>query len=151
MNAWFSRRAWTRGLAPLMLGLLTGVAVYAESAFVVVVAKDSKAPPKLSNDEVVALFMGTAKSFPNGEKAVPIDHKAGTEGYATFYQKLNGKTEAQMKAYWSRIMFTGKGQPPQEAGDGGAVKKLIAANPNMLGYIEASLVDASVRVVAEVK
>ncbi|WP_217503017.1 phosphate ABC transporter substrate-binding protein [Inhella inkyongensis] len=117
----------------------------------VVVAKDSKAPPKLSADEVSAIFMGTAKSFPNGEKAVPIDQKAGSEGYSGFYQKAAGKSEAQMKAYWSRIMFTGKGQPPQDAGDGAAVKKLIAANPNMVGYIEAALVDPSVRVVAEIK
>lgn len=116
-----------------------------------VVAKDSKAPPKLSAEELSGIFLGTAKSFPNGEKAVPIDQKAGTDPYSGFYQRVAGKTDAQMKAYWSRIMFTGKGQPPQEVGDGAAVKKLVAANPNMVGYIDVSLVDASVRVIAEVK
>ncbi|WP_343626957.1 phosphate ABC transporter substrate-binding protein [Roseateles puraquae] len=116
-----------------------------------VVAKNSKAPAKLSAAELNAIFLGTAKSFPNGERAVPIDQKAGTEAYADFYQRVAGRTDAQMKAYWSRIMFTGKGQPPQEVGDGAAVKKLVATNPNMVGYIEASLVDASVRVVAEVR
>ncbi|MEE8614370.1 MAG: phosphate ABC transporter substrate-binding protein, partial [Roseateles sp.] len=98
-----------------------------------------------------AIFLGTAKSFPNGEKAVPIDQKAGTETYSSFYQRIAGKNDAQMRAYWSRIMFTGKGQPPQEVGDGATVKKLVAANPNMVGYIEAALVDTSVRVIAEVK
>ncbi|RTL16467.1 MAG: phosphate ABC transporter substrate-binding protein [Burkholderiales bacterium] len=120
-------------------------------ALAAVVAKDSKAPPKLSADELSAIFLGTAKSFPNGEKAVPIDQKAGTEAYAGFYQRIAGKTDSQMRAYWSRIMFTGKGQPPQEVGDGATVKKLVAANPNMVGYIEAALVDTSVRVIAEVK
>lgn len=132
-----------------LLGSLAAAPAQAED-LVVVVASSSKAP-KLSADEVSAIFLGNAKSFPNGEKAVPIDQKAGTPSYAGFYQKATGKTESQIKAYWSRIMFTGKGQPPQEAGDGAAVKKLIAANPNMVGYIEASLVDASVRVVADVK
>lgn len=116
-----------------------------------VVAKDSKAPSKLSTEELSAIFLGTAKSFPNGEKVVPVDQKPGTDPYTGFYQRVAGKTDAQMKAYWSRIIFTGKGQPPQDVGDGAAVKKLVAANPNMVGYIEASLVDASVRVIAEVK
>lgn len=139
-----------------VLGALAALAclpgAWAQSGeLVAVVAANSKAPPKLSAEELSAIFMGTAKSFPNGERAVPIDQKAGTPVYAGFYQKAAGKTEAQIKAYWSRIMFTGKGQPPQEGGDSAAVKKLVAANPNLVGYIEASLVDASVRVIAELK
>lgn len=146
MNEFRIRRAGCMLLC--MLGLLAGPA-QAED-LVVVVASSNKAP-KLSNEEVSAIFLGTSKSFANGERAVPIDQKAGTPVYAAFYQKATGKTESQVKAYWSRIMFTGKGQPPQEAGDGAAVKKLVAANPNMVGYIEASLVDASVRVIADLK
>lgn len=118
---------------------------------VAVVASGSKAPAKLSTEELSAIFMGSAKSFPNGERAVPIDQKAGSPAYANFYQKALGKNESQMRAYWSRIMFTGKGQPPRDVGDSEAVKKLVAANPNMVGYIEASLVDASVRVIADIK
>ncbi|PTT89431.1 phosphate ABC transporter substrate-binding protein [Pelomonas sp. HMWF004] len=114
-------------------------------------AKDSKAPAQVSAEELAAIFLGAAKSYPNGERAIPLDLKPGSEPYGVFYQKVAGRTEAQMKAHWSRLMFTGKGQPPQEAGDSAAMKKLVAANPNMLGYVEASLVDASVRVVAEIK
>jgi ABC-type phosphate transport system substrate-binding protein len=132
---------------------LTALAALAQAdgALAAVVAKESKAPAKLSAEELSAIFLGTAKSFPNGEKVIPVDQRAGTEPYSGFYRRVAGKTEAQMAAYWSRIIFTGKGQPPQEVGDGAAVKKLVAANPNMVGYIEVSLVDASVRVVAEVK
>ncbi len=145
--------AWERRC---VLGALLALAIQPgaqaqSSELVAVVAANSKAPPKLTADELSAIFMGTAKSFPNGERAVPIDQKAGTPAYAGFYQKAAGKSESQMKAYWSRIMFTGKGQPPQEGGDSAAVKKLVAANPNMVGYIEASLVDASVRVIADIK
>lgn len=144
---WLRRRL----LSALPAALLAPSVLADTGVLAAVVAKDSKAPAKLSPEELSAIFMGTAKSFPNGERALPVDQKAGTDPYAGFYQRIAGKSEAQMKAYWSRIMFTGKGQPPQEVGDGAAVKKLIAANPNMVGYIEASLVDASVRVVAEVK
>lgn len=149
MNEVFGgHRYWLGGV---LLASLVTLPALAQSSDLVVVSSASKAPPKVSGDELSAIFMGTAKAFGNGERAVPIDQKAGTPAYAGFYQKAAGKTESQMKAYWSRIMFTGKGQPPQEGGDGAAVKKLISANPNMVGYIEASLVDASVRVIADVK
>jgi len=122
----------------------------AEAGLVVVVAANSNAP-KLTSEQVSAIFMGTAKSFPNGDKAVPIDQSPGSPAYAEFYTQTAGRSEAQIKAYWSRMVFTGKGSPPQDAGDAAAVKKLVAANPNLVGYIDASQVDASVKVLSELK
>jgi hypothetical protein len=52
-----------------------------------------------------------------------------------------------MKAYWSKIIFTGRGQPPTEVSDGAELKKRLAANAEAIGYIDASLIDDSVRVV----
>lgn len=143
------RRRLLAGLSTL---LMAPWAAHAEGGpLAVIVAKDSKAPAKVGSDELSAIFLGTAKSFGNGERAVPVDQKAGSDAYGEFYRQVAGKTENQLKAYWSRIIFTGKGQPPQEAGDGAAVKKLVATNPNLVGYIDASQVDASVRVIAEIK
>ncbi|HLO93975.1 MAG TPA: phosphate ABC transporter substrate-binding protein, partial [Burkholderiaceae bacterium] len=71
--------------------------------------------------------------------------------YGHFYAQVAGRSEAQIKAYWSRMVFTGKGAPPQEVGDGAAVKKLLANNPNLVGYIDAAQVDGSVKVLAEIK
>ncbi len=116
----------------------------------VVVGTSSNAP-KLNNDQVSAIFLGTVKTFPNGEKAIPIDQTAGTPAFGHFYSQVAGRSEAQIKAYWSRMVFTGKGAPPQEAGDGAAVKKLVASNPNLVGYIDAAQVDGSVKVLAEIK
>ena len=54
---------------------------------------------------------------------------------------------AQVKAIWSKILFTGRGVPPKQLLDSAAVKKAVAANPKAVGYIEKSAVDASVKVV----
>ena len=43
------------------------------------------------------------------------------------------------------MVFTGRGQPPREAPDNTAVKRMVADNPAMIGYIERSALDASVR------
>jgi hypothetical protein len=60
---------------------------------------------------------------------------------------MAGRSAAQMKAYWSKIIFTGRGQPPQEAANSVEMKKRLIENPAAIGYIEKNLVDSSVRVV----
>ncbi|MDO9480507.1 MAG: phosphate ABC transporter substrate-binding protein, partial [Hydrogenophaga sp.] len=53
---------------------------------------------------------------------------------------------AQLKAHWSKIIFTGRGQPPIAVPNSIDVKKYVAANPNSMGYIDSTQLDASVRV-----
>lgn len=138
-----------RGAALAALATCGSMAAHADQLVVVVGA--SSTAPKLSSDQVSAIFLGNVKSFPNGEKAIPVDQTAGSPAYGQFYGLVAGRSEAQIKAYWSRMVFTGKGAPPQEAGDAAAVKKLVASNPNLVGYIDASQVDGSVKVLAEIK
>ncbi|MEC5218006.1 ABC-type phosphate transport system substrate-binding protein [Actimicrobium sp. GrIS 1.19] len=68
-----------------------------------------------------------------------------------FYQKATGKTGVQVKAFWSKQIFSGKGQPPKEVGDSAAVKGLVANNPNLIGYIDKSALDGSVKQVLSLK
>jgi hypothetical protein len=44
------------------------------------------------------------------------------------------------------MLFTGRGEPPLESGDNAAVKRMVAANPGLIGYIDRSAMDASVKV-----
>jgi ABC-type phosphate transport system substrate-binding protein len=48
-------------------------------------------------------------------------------------------------------VFTGRGQPPAELGDSAAVRRKVADNPEAIGYIERSALDASVRQVLVVQ
>jgi hypothetical protein len=59
------------------------------------------------------IFLGKTARFPDGSQAVPVDQSEGTIVRDEFYNKLVGKSAAQMKAYWSKIIFTGRGQPPR--------------------------------------
>jgi hypothetical protein len=53
-----------------------------------------------------------------------------------------------VKAHWSKIIFTGRGQPPRQASTGLEARRMVAENPNAIGYIDPALVDNSVRVLA---
>jgi hypothetical protein len=50
-----------------------------------------------------------------------------------------------MKAYWTKMVFTGRGQPPRELATSVAVRRMVAENPAMIGYIDRSALDASVK------
>lgn len=116
-------------------------------AEIVVIVHPSLAVTSLSEDDVSRLFLGKSRSFPNGDQAVPVNQIEGSTIRATFNQTVCKKNASQYKAYWSQLVFTGKGTPPKEANDDSSVKALVAFNPNMIGYVDASVVDASVKVV----
>ncbi|MNP49690.1 hypothetical protein D3C76_1438950 [compost metagenome] len=58
---------------------------------------------------------------------------------------FTSKSASQLKAHWSKIIFTGRGQPPQAVSSSAEVKKRVAENPGTIGYIDAREVDGSVR------
>ncbi|WP_255857449.1 phosphate ABC transporter substrate-binding protein [Bacterioplanoides sp. SCSIO 12839] len=101
----------------------------------------------LDKDNISRVFLGKTKNFPDGSQAVPVDQKAGSSARESFNTNVLGKSSSQLKAYWSRLIFTGKGTPPKESGDDLAVKKLVAENPNLIGYVNSETVDGSVKVV----
>jgi len=132
------------GLIIIGLSLSLGSAEAAAEVVAVVSAKNPVTA--LSKNQVVDIFLGKTSRFPDGSQAVPIDQVEGSAVRKEFYIKFAGKSPAQIKAFWSKIIFTGRGQPPREASNGIEVKKLIAKNPDVIGYIESSLVDDSVKV-----
>ena len=130
-------------------GLVLALAAVAARADVVVVVSAKNPCGQLTAAQVSDIFLGTTTSFPGGGQVVPVDQGDGAVR-EEFYGKAVGKSSAQVKAYWSKIIFTGKGRPPKEVGDSLAVRKLVADSPGLIGYIERSAVDASVKVVLAV-
>ena len=119
-----------------------------KAAAEVVTVVSAKSPvTTLSKSQVVDIFLGKASRFPEGGAAVPIDQAEGALARDEFYLKLAGKSPAQLNAHWSKIIFTGRGQPPKEVANGDAVKRLLLANPAAIGYVDRSLVDGALRVV----
>ena len=127
----------------LALSLRAGVAV---ADVVAVVSAKNPVTTTLSKNQVVDIFLGKVSRFPDGSQAVPIDQAEGSAARDEFYLKFTGKSPAQLKAHWSKIIFTGRGKPPREVANSIEVKKLLAKDPNAIGYIEQGLVDSSVKV-----
>jgi ABC-type phosphate transport system substrate-binding protein len=126
------------------------VCISGANAEVAVIVHPSSAVESLTEDDVARLFLGKAKSFPNGTQAIPINQNEGSAVRDKFNEAVCKKNASQYKAYWSQLVFTGKGTPPKDGGDDAAVKAQVAATPNAISYVDASAVDASVKVVLKV-
>ncbi|MCP5017798.1 MAG: phosphate ABC transporter substrate-binding protein [Ketobacter sp.] len=118
--------------------------VFAEVAVIVNPANDSS----LQADDIAKLYLGKSKKFSNGQSAIALDRGEGTELRVKFLESTVGKDESQMKSYWSRLIFTGKGIPPKVVETDAEVKDLVSRNPDTIGYIDAGAVDDTVKVVA---
>lgn len=116
-------------------------------AEVAVIVHPSSGVASMTDDDVARIFLGKSNNFPGGAQAVPVNQDEGSPVRDKFNEAVCKKNASQYKAYWSQLVFTGKGTPPKDAGKDAAVKALIAANPNMIGYVDASAVDSSVKVV----
>ena len=92
------------------------------------------------------IFLGKTKKFPGGGAVVPLNQAEGSAPRQAFNQNVLSKSSAQLKAYWSKLVFTGKGTPPKDVSVSEA-KSLVAANPNFIGYIDSAEADSSVKVV----
>ncbi|MBT1444280.1 phosphate ABC transporter substrate-binding protein [Shewanella sp. JM162201] len=94
------------------------------------------------------IYLGKTKSFPGGGQAVPVNLEGGPVREA-FDSTVLGKSSSQLKSYWSQKVFTGKGTPPKEVASAEEVIGLVSSNPNIIGYIDSSQVNGSVKVIAE--
>jgi ABC-type phosphate transport system substrate-binding protein len=132
-----------------LFGLALSLAVGSARADVVAVVSSTSAVTTLSKAQVTDIFLGKVSRFPNGTQAIPIDQADGSPARDEFYATYAGKSPAQVKSHWAKIIFTGRGQPPKAASNSVEVRKLIAANPQTISYIERSEVDGSVKLLVE--
>jgi ABC-type phosphate transport system substrate-binding protein len=134
----------------LLLGILAGAAP-ARAADLVVIVSARNPVAALRADQVAAIFLGQSVRFPDGTEAVPFDLRLGVPMRDEFYARVTNKTPALLKAHWSKMVFTGRGQPPSELPDSAAVRRKVADDPEAIGYIERSALDTSVRAVLVVQ
>ncbi|GHB77656.1 hypothetical protein GCM10008107_29050 [Psychrosphaera saromensis] len=131
-------------LCVTILGLTS---VFAQAEIAVVVHPSNASA--LDSSSISRIFLGKLKSFDGGGQAVPINQESSMPATDEFNSKVLNKSGSQLKSYWSKLVFTGKGTPPKVVANDAEVISLISANPNLIGYIDASAVTGNVKVIAK--
>lgn len=115
-------------------------------AEVVVIANKAVPVTSLSVDQVSAIFLKRSDSYPDGTAVVAIDLPNDDSIRDEFYKKATHKNANQVKSYWAKRIFTGKGSPNDTEKDEADVKSWVSSSINHIGYISAEAVDDTVKV-----
>ena len=134
----------TLGMLALAAGLWSAAAPVLATEIVVIVNPKNPAT-RMFSEQAAQFFLGKSSLF------TPIEHSDGSPLRNEFDQKVLNKDSTQVKAIWSKLVFTGKASAPKEFGSSADVKKAVAADVSAIGYIEKSQVDDSVKVILTVQ
>ncbi len=129
--------------------LLVPMALFSLSvvAEVAIVVHPSNAAT-LNPEAIAQIYLGRSKSFPDGKAALPLGQAEGSKTTEQFNQKVLNKSGSQIKAYWSKLVFTGKGTPPKEINSDAEMLDLVSQNPSVIGYVDKASVTDKVKVLA---
>ncbi len=115
-------------------------------AALAVIVHPSNSMSGISADQAADIYLAKVGVFPNGKRAIPVDQASNNAARKKFYSAVIKKEESALRVYWSKLLFTGKAQPPRDIGDDADVKSWVAANPDAIGYVDGKFVDSTVKV-----
>lgn len=133
----------------LILGLALLLCAPWALAELVVVAHPKCGVERLSREEVINIYLGRYRRLSDSLTAEPIDLAGDHESKVMFYRRLVGKSLPEINAYWARLIFSGKTQPPQTVASTEEALQRVAARPGALAYVDRSKVDRRVIIVHE--
>lgn len=123
--------------------LLMSAAGYAQVSVIINPAN----PNALNTKDVQRIFLGKDKKYPDGSEIIAINLDPSTQTRNDFDTEVLGRSSSQVAAFWSKLVFTGKGIPPKEVMTDAEMLQLVASNPSVIGYISSSTAASGVKVV----
>ena len=115
----------------------------------VVVSKNSSLN-SIEMHELSRIFLAKTRTFPNGQKAIAIE-STNKEYQELFYKKVSNKNKRQLKKYWAKMIFTGRGQPARKLDSIEEVISFIKANNNAISYMPYKYINKNIKVIMEIK
>ncbi len=120
-------------------------------ADVAVITNPAAGIGSITSGIVKSIYLGKLKFWPDGSTLKVVDQAPGSDARKLFLKKVVGKKERKFDAYWAKKAFSGKGKALKQLGDDADVKAWVSENKGSIGYIDASSVDESVKVLMIVK
>lgn len=114
-------------------------------ADVVIVSHPEFSIDSISAKEAKKIWLGKTKQLA-GVNLKPVDQPKGSAARDHFYKTIVRKNEKQLKAYWAKIVFSGKGNPPKTLDSDADVINWVNSTPGAFGYVDSTAVSDSVKV-----
>lgn len=125
--------------------LLISTLAYAEE--VAVIVNKENATDEVSFKELVKIFKQEKQHWEDGKKIYLIMQETGSPEKKVVLKEIYKMTDEELKKFWLAKMFRGEiSSFPKVLGSNEAVKRFVSEVPNAIGFIDASFVDESVKV-----
>jgi ABC-type phosphate transport system substrate-binding protein len=103
----------------------------------VVIVNAANPVSSMSARELSNTFMKKAPRWPHGEEVTPVDLKDTSAVRESFSQQIHEKSTSAVKAYWQKMIFSGRDVPPSEKSTSAEVVAYVRANRGAIGYVAA--------------
>jgi len=100
----------------------------------------------LDLEALAQIYLKRRRFWVGGEPIVPINREAGSRVRNEFSQRVLRVDTRQLHVYWNREYFRGV-LPPATLASDEAILRFVARDRRAIGYVDANVIDDSVRVV----
>lgn len=115
-----------------------------------IVVNKSNSVESLTLADVKKIFVGDKGSWSNGKRITVIMLAQGSPERDAVLRDVYKMSESDYTKYFLQASFTGKvDAPPKDDSSASQVKQDVAGNPGAIGYLKASDVDGTVKVVCK--
>ncbi len=119
-----------------------------QSGDVAVVVNVGNLTSALSSNELVSVFKQQTQHWKNGERIYLVMQEAGAEPKRIVLRRVyKMKTDEELKKFWLEALFRGDiASFPKTLSSDEAVILFVRQVPNAIGFVDASVVDKTVKV-----
>jgi len=130
----------------LIFFIIINISSYAYADIVVVVNVNFNAE-QISQKKLRKLWLGKSRKLENVGRIIIVDQDINNAITKQFYKIIIKKERKQVKAYWAKLAFIGKGYPPKTLIDDKDVIEWIQNNKNGIGYIDSNSITDKIKVI----
>jgi ABC-type phosphate transport system substrate-binding protein len=117
----------------------------AAEAVSVIVHPDSEIT-LVSRAELSKIFLGRLRTWSNGTPVLPVDQLPDRPVRERFSRHVHGRSVVTIEVYWKRMIFSGRGVPPNELDNDQRVLEFVHTHPGAVGYISGETEPVGVHV-----
>lgn len=127
-------------LSLLSLILLLGSTVYAQSElpFRIIVNAGNEVPG-LTREDAANVFLKRVQVWETEDTILVVDQAPTSPVRRVFTQEILKRDVGAVRAYWTQVIYQGLAVPPTERRTDSEVIEFVAAHPNAVGYVSASV------------
>jgi len=127
--------------------LSIGMLFYSTNVYCLTLIAHPDTPSTLNAQQVKRIFTGKQRQFYDGSIVIPVNQPEGSVARTQLDSSVLGRSTSQITAYWSKRVFTGKGQPPVVVASDVEMLSYVQSTPGSVGYLSDNVEPKKVRVI----